>query len=430
MNCTECKEMLAAYIEGLVEETERVELEEHLDKCQLCRQELQEFRALHQKLAQSSRNWQQTDIENGVMKKVIREQSGRLKETSRVKRRLDIWRTIMTSRITKLAAAAVIAIAVLFGIGQFFGGTVTFAQVIEPILNARSLTFDFIVGQEEGGPVIHDIVAGNRIRRTFSNMETILILDLDNAKMLTLVPSNKSATYMDIKGPIGEQTKNFMEFVRNAVVRLEGHEVEKLGRKKINGRNAVGFQVRGHNEGIKIWADSETAMPIRIELRFGQTRYILKNIEFDVPVDESLLSMDVPAGYILCEQEIDLSQFSELDFVITLRIMVQYYYNGIFPDSLGVEDFMDFVGHVQAEANEPKMSEEEQVQIGMHFARGFMFFQQMGPSGIQWRYIGKGVKLGEADKAVFWYKPRGSKTYRVIYGDLSVREVLPQDLPK
>ncbi len=351
------------------------------------------------------------------------------KETTSADAEPNKWRIIMKSRITRLAAAAVITIATLFGIGQFFGGTVTFAQVIEPILNARTIVFDFLVGEEEG-PVIHDIVVGNRIRRTFSNMETVLILDLDNAKMLTLDPLNKGATYMDIKGPIGEQTKNFMEFVRNAVTRLEGQEVEELGQQEIDGRDAIGFLVRGHDEGIKIWADSETATPIRIELRFGQTRYILKNIEFDVPVDESLLSMDVPAGYILSEQEFDLSQFSEQDFIITLRILVKHSFGGNFPESLGLEDFVNMVGQIQAEAGEPKISEEEQVLLGMHFARGVMFFQQLGPSGIDWRYIGNGVKLGRADKAVFLYKPRDSKTYRVIYGDLSVKDVSPQDLPE
>lgn len=430
MNCTECKEMLAAYIEGLVEDTERVKLEEHLNKCPLCRQELQEFKALHQKLTQSSRNWQQTDIENNVINRVIREQNERLKETSRVHRQLDIWRTIMTSRITKLAAAAVITIAVLFGVGQFFGGTVTFAQVIEPILNARTIVFDFIIGDDETGPVIHDIVAGNRIRRTFSNMETILILDLDNSKMLTLDPTTKSATYIDINGLIGEQTRNLMEFVRNAVTRIEGEPVEWLSQRDIDGRQAVGFRVRGHNEEVTIWADPKTAASIRIELRYGPTHYILKNIEFDVPVDESLVSIDVPDGYTVSDQQLDLSRFSERDFVITLELLVKYYFNDNFPESLRLEDFMNFVGHIQEEAYEPKMSEEEQVQLGMHFAKGFMFFQQMGPSGIEWHYAGKGVKLGEADKAVFWYRPKNSKMYRVIYGDLSVKDVLPQDLPK
>jgi hypothetical protein len=30
---------------------------------------------------------------------------------------------------------------------------------------------------------------------------------------------------------------------------------------------------------------------------------------------------------------------------------------------------------------------------------------------------------------VCWYKPVGSQTYRVVYGDLSVRDVAPEDLP-
>ena len=51
---------------------------------------------------------------------------------------------------------------------------------------------------------------------------------------------------------------------------------------------------------------------------------------------------------------------------------------------------------------------------------------------ISFRYFGKGVKLGEKDRIVFWYKLKDSKgpsTYRVIYGDLSVKDVAQEDLP-
>ncbi len=46
------------------------------------------------------------------------------------------------------------------------------------------------------------------------------------------------------------------------------------------------------------------------------------------------------------------------------------------------------------------------------------------------QYAGNGVKLGEADKAIFWYRPEGAETYRVIYGDLSVKDVAAENLPK
>jgi hypothetical protein len=46
-----------------------------------------------------------------------------------------------------------------------------------------------------------------------------------------------------------------------------------------------------------------------------------------------------------------------------------------------------------------------------------------------WKYLGKGVKLGDKDRIICWYRPRGSRTYRVVYGDLSVKELEPKELP-
>jgi len=39
------------------------------------------------------------------------------------------------------------------------------------------------------------------------------------------------------------------------------------------------------------------------------------------------------------------------------------------------------------------------------------------------------VKLGDASKAIFWYQPKDSEIWRVIYGDLSVKDVNEEDLP-
>ena len=48
----------------------------------------------------------------------------------------------------------------------------------------------------------------------------------------------------------------------------------------------------------------------------------------------------------------------------------------------------------------------------------------------KWHYAGKGVKLGAADRPIFWYKPAESENYQVIYADLSTKEVAPVDLPE
>jgi len=65
----------------------------------------------------------------------------------------------------------------------------------------------------------------------------------------------------------------------------------------------------------------------------------------------------------------------------------------------------------------------------MTFVRGMLFLQLLERQ-ISFQYAGNGVKLGEADKAIFWYQPEGSQTWRIIYGDLTVKDVAPENLPK
>jgi hypothetical protein len=45
-------------------------------------------------------------------------------------------------------------------------------------------------------------------------------------------------------------------------------------------------------------------------------------------------------------------------------------------------------------------------------------------------YTGKGVQLGQAERPIFRYRPQGSKTYRVIFGDLTVKDVEPGQISK
>ena len=44
-------------------------------------------------------------------------------------------------------------------------------------------------------------------------------------------------------------------------------------------------------------------------------------------------------------------------------------------------------------------------------------------------YVGAGVRVGQADRLVAWYKLRNGTKYRALYGDLSVRDVTEAELP-
>jgi len=346
----------------------------------------------------------------------------------------NIWRTIMKSPITKLAAAAVIIVGVLT-VMHFVGlstTTVTFAEVIKPILNAQTAILDTIIGEEEAGtPVIHDMVRGSRIRRTLSNMEGIVaIIDLQEGRILQLTLEKKEAAYIDLKD--WSSIPNYMERLRNVITGLQEHPefaVEELGEQEIAGQRLIGFRAMHPKAEITIWADPETALPVRIESTGGQMKLITKNLKFDVPMDESLFSMDVPEGYTQQETELDLHGSTEEDFIEGLRIMAEVFGDGNFPESVALEDYLKQAPAIMKKCEELGLSEQEQTELGLKLQNYLLFIRFFKGEG-KWHYAGDGKKLGDAETAIFWYRPEGSERYRVIYGDLSVKDVSPENLPK
>jgi myo-inositol-1-phosphate synthase len=77
---------------------------------------------------------------------------------------------------------------------------------------------------------------------------------------------------------------------------------------------------------------------------------------------------------------------------------------------------------VEAREAKSKAFMEAQGQI----QRGLTFANQL-PASADMHYAGKGVVLGAVDTPIFWYKPTGSEKYHVIYADLSVKEMSPDE---
>ena len=357
--------------------------------------------------------------------------SGYLRESINT---ISIWRKIMKSPITKIAAAVVVISGVLIAM-HFAGwsaGTVTFADVIKPILNAQTAELDIIIGDEgESSVVIHDQIKGPLIRRTLSNMEDVItIIDLEAWRLLSLTISKKEAAYVDMKGL--PSMPNYMDTLRNIISELQekpGFEVEELGEQEIDGQEAIGFLARHPKVELTIWADPETALPVRIEQVSGQMKVICKNVKFDVPMDESLFSMDVPDGYKLQQVELDLMGSTEEDFVEGLRMRAEVFGEGWFPESVAIEDYIKDAPTLEKKMEELGLSDDEETELGMKLNRHLLFIRFFKGQG-EWHYAGNGVKLGDAETAIFWYQPEGSETYRVIYGDLSVKDVSEENLPK
>jgi outer membrane lipoprotein-sorting protein len=350
----------------------------------------------------------------------------------------DIWRTIMKSPITKIAAAVVVIVSVIAVI-HFLGVPtegVAWADVVQPILTARTVIFNVITAKGENVPVTRVMnmgtqrVRGEVLSPDGKTVQVIVITDFDALQMLQLVPSKKTAVLIDLKD-LPEKPENVLEEMRNIITKLQNDpdvSVEPLGEKEIDGRISKGFRARGPDGEMTVWADPQTALPIRMEQKWRQMQFVCTDFQFDIEMDESLFSMEIPDGYSeLPSGELPIASTTEQDLVETLRMWAEIILDGAFPEEFSGQVYVDDVNKNRKKF--AKLQQEQKVELGLKFGRGFIFVQLLKDEN-DWHYVGKDVKLGDAESPVCWYRPEGSETYRVIYGDLRVEDVPPEKLPK
>ncbi|MHC4665105.1 MAG: anti-sigma factor family protein [Planctomycetota bacterium] len=113
MNCAECKGLLVGYIEKLLEDSQKQAVESHLETRPPCRAELAQITSLRERLTANGKALAHSNLEDAVFDRIVREQSVKLRKAAKIDRQIWLWRIIMNSKITKLAAAAIIVIAAI-----------------------------------------------------------------------------------------------------------------------------------------------------------------------------------------------------------------------------------------------------------------------------------------------------------------------------
>jgi hypothetical protein len=425
---------MVAYIEGLLDTRQNEAFQKHINDCPGCRSEIEQTKLLQKRLVAEGQHSAASNLENAVMDAIMRRQAFELRKTSEETKHKNFWRIVMKNRLAQLAAAAVIIAAVIVGIHYFAGsGTkkcCAWADIVRPIMDANTAEFDIIVGEDGNSPVIHDMIRGSKIRRTMEGMKESSIIDLNSSQILSLDPVKKKAVYISLKDL--PQIPNYLNQLRNVITMLEatpGFTVEDLGDRLIDGQTLYGFKAKHPKLEVEIWADPATGLPVRIEQQEGQMKVICKNMRFDVPMDDSLFDMNAPEGYKVEKREMNLFSSTEADFIEGLRIQAEVINDGVFPDDVSVEYYVKTAAALKDKFDKLTLSDDQKTQLGLKLQKGLMFIRFFKGEG-KWIYAGKGVKLGYAAKAIFWYKPAGSQNYHVIYGDLTVKDVAESDLPK
>lgn len=345
----------------------------------------------------------------------------------------------MKSPITKLAAAAVIIIALLIGINQI-GSTPTFAEVVQPFLTARTATFKVTIKGEGVPKQEFDgmFMEPGRMRHNQPGGGTVIV-DLEQGKFVTLLPQLKQAVVLVMYNiPEEPGSLNFFQEIRMRILKakpFDDESVEFLGEKEIDGITAIGYHVQKPGLDATVWADSETKMPIQIEIFQDPMTIAMSNIVFNVELDEKLFIPEVPEGegYEVKILRKDMSEPKEEDFIESFRIWAEHM-DGNFPSKMHRSAVNEFMKHQQKKmkekGTEPTIEDMTQLQQTIiDMTHGFPFVESL-PAESDWKYVGKDVKFGDANSPIFWYRPKNSQTYRVIYGDLSVKDVASENLPR
>jgi hypothetical protein len=264
----------------------------------------------------------------------LADRSKQHKKTSRIAHiKAFVGDTIMKSRITKLAAAAVTIIAVLIGISQLDVFTnessVAFGEVLGHI-QTSSYNFDLTgvpITEEqpsEAATIQAMVLELGRLRMDCSAPKISSITDFNTGKCLLLFHQNKTGVLIedlviDMEDGIGDMEDGlggiyalFSRPIEN-LWNLQDGTQEDLGEKQIDGQTVTGFRVFQKDPyfeyDITIWANITTGVPILVEVlpkpldtSHPSIKWIMNNFILDVEPDEKLFNLEVPEGYTLSQQ--------------------------------------------------------------------------------------------------------------------------------
>jgi outer membrane lipoprotein-sorting protein len=353
----------------------------------------------------------------------------------------DVWRTIMSTKTRKLAMAAVIIIAAVIGLHYIVGpigvtGTV-YAEVAERLHKALTMTYTVTTSTPvEGMPDMEMNVAFKEpgLMRMTMPGGYVSVMDSVQGKGLSIIPARKQFVEMDLSNlpnDAGQRQFDAIEKLRSLPDRAD----EELGERTIDGRVVQGFRVTEVGVTHTVWIDLKSRDLVEVQTEFANAPGMsstMTNFRFNVDLPDELFSLAPPDGYTRIGLQVDASQASEDDLIEYLRLWSSWTEDGTFPPTLNPAELakvsMEMMKAGKFHPAKPT-EQDEQLNDTMKMTRGMMFVMTL-PAESNWRYAGENVKYSQAETPIFWYQPQGSATYRVIYGDLSVKDVAPQDLPK
>jgi outer membrane lipoprotein-sorting protein len=416
------------------------DVKKHLAECHQCNNKLKQLEALLKCTENVKQLSADAQMQESAKEKIFAAiDSKKIKEpTYRPNINLEFRRTIMKSKIMKLAAAAVIIIAVVVGINQLGGSrtSAVYAAVVEQLHNAGTMTYSIITQANiEDMPTVRVDMAFKEpgYMRITTADGYITVIDWVQGKGISIIPPRKQFIEMEIYNLEGDPARQMFEAIEKLRT-LPSQADVALGEKEINGRLLQGFRVMEERVINTVWIDPKTTELARAEMEFPDApgmSVIMTDFQFNVELDDSLFSLTPPEGFAPLLVQAEMTEVTEQDFIEYLRMWSTWTKDGTFPPTVSGWQLAKIAMEMEKQGKfvEGQTPEQQRRTEAMKMYHGMMFLVKL-PAESNWRYVGENVKYGDTDTPIFWYLPNGSATYRVIYGDLSVKELTADRLPK
>jgi len=340
-----------------------------------------------------------------------------------------------------VSAAACIAFVVF--LMTFAGSRDAFAAAIGQFHNAKTIVCRVsataqtnVMDAQATGKLYVSAEYGSRMTSSmFGSVMMITYTPLEGPETFVNVPGH---TYTVVNRQAAEgpgDLENEPDGFILALTKLKGQADRELGRRDIDGIDALGYEITGQmlglgrGEGVRseLWVDAATYLPVRYVAEVpgpqpGGTQMVFDQFEWDTPLDPELFTPDIPADYTRIE-----ATAPSADQAALIKGLGNYAeLAGKYPSSLDTANVATDVGFAVAariasalRRGEEAPDQQEMMQKSVEIGAAVAFYQKLVSGGLEPEYNGKTVKPGQADAVLLRWKLTEGQ-WRVIYGDLQV----------
>ena len=483
----EIQELLAGYALGDLGPDQAEVVGEHITYCSDCKQELESIRLVLECAGQMSKVSVDDDMCVSAKEGLLLSLSPGKTETAVANTAKIIqWRTIMQSKVTRYAAAAVVILGVFIGMYVLGispdGSSVAWASLAERVEQVKTVIYRMhsttvgeskVMSGESDMEMMMSSEYGMRMD-TFMDgkLTTQAYVIFADKTIVTLMPEAKKYAKLTLTDDLQEKMRKQSYDPKEMIGGFMKSDYVELGQKEIDGVLVEGIEINDSVmmgmpvEGLKgqLWVDVKTDFPVLLEMemetkirdKLMTIKMVMNGFQWNVELDKSEFEYVIPEDYESLGDVI-MPEMNAKSAVESLT-MIAKAIDGRYPKSLSLMDCASEVSGIINEKKkqtrklkrkaakaatdagldpeaDPEVVKAEAILKSLEL--GFneqmkiqglaLFYMQLNQQKKDPAYYGDRVTSADADMILMrWLNDKGG--YTVIFGDLSTGDFSPEEV--